>query len=58
MGGNFLEPVHPGNRKDPGFLADFQLIAIGSLDFFAVREPDYEHDLPLESVVLLPAARC
>jgi hypothetical protein len=44
----FLEPVDPGNRKNAGFLVNFQLVAVGTLNFFAVREADYEHALPLE----------
>ena len=55
---NFLEPVDPGNRKDTGFLVNFEFVAIGSLNFFTVREPDYEHDVPLERVGFLPAVGC
>jgi hypothetical protein len=57
MRANFLEPVDPGNRKDPGFLVNFELIAVGSLNFFTVCEPDYEHDVPLESVGFLTVDR-
>jgi hypothetical protein len=57
MRGDFLEPVDPGNRKDAGFLVNFELIAVGSLNFFAVGEPDHEHGVPLESVAFLLAVR-
>ncbi|BAX93521.1 hypothetical protein MSG_03386 [Mycobacterium shigaense] len=44
----FLEPVDSGNGKNAGLLVDFQFITIGSLNFFTVRESDYEHGVPLE----------
>lgn len=53
---NFLEPVDPGNRKHAGFLVNFEFIAVGSLNFFTVRKPDYEHDVPLESLGSLRAS--
>ena len=44
----FFEPIDPGNRKDAGFLVDFEFVAVGCLDFFTVREPDHEHKVPLD----------
>jgi hypothetical protein len=46
MDRNFLEPVDPANRKDTG-LVNFELAAVACLDFFTIRKPDYEHDVPL-----------
>jgi hypothetical protein len=46
---DFFESIHPGDRKHPGFLVYFKFVAVGSLNFFTVREPDDEHGVPLES---------
>jgi hypothetical protein len=40
---DFLESVDAGNRRDTGLLVDFELVAFGCLDFFAIRKPDHEH---------------
>ena len=55
---NFLEPVDPGNRKHAGFLVNFELIGLGSLNFFTVREADYEHGVPLKSLGSIQASEC
>jgi hypothetical protein len=47
--GDFLETVDARNPEHTGLLVDLELVTLAALDFFAVRKPDYEHGLPLES---------
>jgi len=46
---DFLEPVDPGNGEHAGFLIDRELVALGRVDLFSVKESDDEHDAVLYS---------
>jgi hypothetical protein len=40
---NFLETVDPRNAYYAGVVVDRERVALASVDFFSVQEPDYEH---------------
>jgi hypothetical protein len=46
---NFLESVDPGNAEHAGFLIDGELVTLGRVDLFSVKESDDEHDAVLSS---------
>jgi hypothetical protein len=46
---DFLESVDPVNAEHASFLIDGQLVALGRVDLFSVKEPDDEHDAVLSS---------
>jgi hypothetical protein len=49
VGRDFLEPVDAGNAEHASFLIDVELVALGRVDLFSVKEPDNKHDAVLSS---------
>jgi hypothetical protein len=41
---DFFEAVHAEDRKYACLLVYREFVALGPVDFLAVRRPDYEHD--------------
>jgi hypothetical protein len=44
---DFLEPVDPGNAEHASFLIDGELVPLGRVDLFSVKESDDEHSAVL-----------
>jgi hypothetical protein len=46
---DFFEPVDPQNAEHAGLLVDGELVAVGRVDLFSVKESNNEHDAVLSS---------
>jgi hypothetical protein len=47
--GDFIEPVDPVHGEHASLLIDGELVVLGRVDLFAVKQPDNEHDAVLSS---------
>src|SRR5277367_2267080 len=47
--GDFIEPVDPVHGEHASLLIDGELVVLGRVDLFAVKQPDNEHDAVISS---------
>jgi hypothetical protein len=47
--GDFIEPVDSVHGEHAGLLIDGELVVLGPVDLFSVKQPDNEHDAVLSS---------